>query len=227
MSWLDESPVPSSLPGILVWGAGSHAAVVADIIRKRERFRIAGFLDDVTADATTVDLVGAPLFRSTDCLGELRSAGVEHVAVAIGDCVGRLRCAAIAGEHGYTFPTQIHPQSVIASGSRLGAGCVMAPGAILGPGVELGEHVIVNTGSTIDHETVLSDGVHVSAGVCVGGRVRIQRAAFVGMGATVLTDVTIGEGAYVGAGALVLDDVPPHALVYGVPARVRGSSRDV
>lgn len=39
---------------------------------------------------------------------------------------------------------------------------------------------------------------------------------------TVLRGVRIGDHAVVGSRSLVTNDVPPHALAYGVPARVRG-----
>ena len=32
---------------VIVWGAGGHAVVVADIIRSEGRYAIAGFLDDL------------------------------------------------------------------------------------------------------------------------------------------------------------------------------------
>ncbi|MCD6323492.1 MAG: N-acetyltransferase, partial [Desulfurococcales archaeon] len=50
----------------------------------------------------------------------------------------------------------------------------------------------------------------------------IRRGASIGANATIVAGVTIGEYAMVGAGAVVTKDVPPHALVYGNPARVRG-----
>jgi serine acetyltransferase len=34
--------------------------------------------------------------------------------------------------------------------------------------------------------------------------------------------VTLGEYAFVGAGALVKKDIPAYALVYGVPAQIKG-----
>jgi len=34
--------------------------------------------------------------------------------------------------------------------------------------------------------------------------------------------VTIGKYAMIGAGSVVTEDVPPHAIVYGNPAKVRG-----
>jgi len=43
---------------------------------------------------------------------------------------------------------------------------------------------------------------------------------------TVLRGVRIGSHAVIGARSLVTRDVPDHALVHGVPARVRGTVGD-
>jgi len=50
--------------------------------------------------------------------------------------------------------------------------------------------------------------------------------AWVASDVTVLRGVTIGEHAVIGARSLVTSDIPPHALAFGSPARVRGSVGD-
>jgi UDP-N-acetylbacillosamine N-acetyltransferase len=222
---MDVSTEPM-LPKLLIWGAGAHATVVADIVRLRGEYEIAGFLDDTGREPPQEFGPYARLYHSKQCLAELYEAGVRDLVVAIGDCAGRLRCASVAKGHGFRFPIQIHPAAVVAAGVVIEEGSVIAAGAIICPGVHIGAHSIVNTAATVDHRTVLAEGVHVSAGACVGGRVRIGQAAFVGMSSTVVTDVTVGEGAFVGAGALVLRDVPARSLVYGVPAREHGQAPD-
>jgi PglD N-terminal domain len=37
-------------PKIVIWGAGGHALVVADIIRLRDDYELVGFLDDVNPE---------------------------------------------------------------------------------------------------------------------------------------------------------------------------------
>src|SRR5262249_59315586 len=51
---------------------------------------------------------------------------------------------------------------------------------------------------------------------------RVKTGATVGAGSVVGPGLTIGAYAMVGMGAVVTADVPPHALVVGNPARVRG-----
>jgi carbonic anhydrase/acetyltransferase-like protein (isoleucine patch superfamily) len=54
----------------------------------------------------------------------------------------------------------------------------------------------------------------------IGAPVVIGDGAYLGCGCIVGPGVTVGEGAYIGEGAVVTTDVPPHAVVYGNPARV-------
>jgi UDP-2-acetamido-3-amino-2,3-dideoxy-glucuronate N-acetyltransferase len=54
----------------------------------------------------------------------------------------------------------------------------------------------------------------------------IKEGASLGSGSVILCGVTIGKEALVGAGAVVTKDVPDHAIVAGVPGRIRGNVRD-
>ena len=48
-----------------------------------------------------------------------------------------------------------------------------------------------------------------------------REGASVGANATLLPRIEVGEYALIGAGSTVTGDVPPYAVVYGVPARIR------
>src|SRR5262249_34014246 len=50
----------------------------------------------------------------------------------------------------------------------------------------------------------------------------VKRGASIGANATIVCGLTIGEHAFVGAGAVVTRDIPPYALVYGNPGRIKG-----
>ena len=50
----------------------------------------------------------------------------------------------------------------------------------------------------------------------------VKRGATLGANSTILCGITIGEYAFIGAGAVVTKDVPPYALFYGNPARLKG-----
>lgn len=76
----------------------------------------------------------------------------------------------------------------------------------------------------VAHDTVLCDGVTLASTVTMGGHVHLGAHANVGLGAVVHQRRVIGPGAMVGMGSAVTRDVPPFALAYGNPARVRGAN---
>jgi len=50
----------------------------------------------------------------------------------------------------------------------------------------------------------------------------VKKGASIGANSTIVCGVEIGEYALVGAGSMVTKNVPPHALVFGNPAKVNG-----
>lgn len=143
---------------MVVWGAGGHARVVADILRELGRYRIVGFLDDLNPDRWGEEFCGASIVGGREALDRLRAAGVEHLVLGVGDCAARLALAAVASAKGFRMPSAVHPRAVVAGDVAIGTGSVVVAGAVLNPGVELGEQVIVNTCASVDHECVIEDG---------------------------------------------------------------------
>lgn len=208
-------------PGkIVIWGAGGHAAVVADLVRRINRFRIAGFIDDVHPDRKGENFCGARILGGRPQLAKLRRAGVKYLLVAFGDNAARLKQAVAAKELGFTLPIVISPSADVAAGTQIGPGTVIASGAVVTPGVRLGENVIINTSASVDHHCVIADGAHICPGVRLAGSVSVGRCTWIGIGATVIEGIKIGKGAIIGAGAVVVRDVPENVMAYGIPGRV-------
>jgi UDP-N-acetylbacillosamine N-acetyltransferase len=205
---------------IVLWGAGGHALVVADIVRLSGEFQICGFVDDVNPDRHNMMFDGAPILGGSEQLDGLLEKGIEHLILAVGDCEARLRLAEVALAKGYQLATAIHPQTIMAYSASIGSGSVVTAGAVIGPEVEIGANCIINTCASIDHECVIADGVHVGPGVHLGGKVRVGRGAWIGIGGIVKDSINIGPYAVVGAGSVVLSDIPPGVVAYGTPAKV-------
>jgi UDP-N-acetylbacillosamine N-acetyltransferase len=205
---------------LVIWGAGGHAAIVADIIRLQPDYELVGFLDDTNPETRGTQYCGQSILGGREALPGLLVADVRHLIVCIGENQVRLNLAAFARANGFALATAIHPRATIAGDAVVEAGTVIAAGAVVNPGACVGEQVIVNTSASVDHHCVIEDGAHIGPGAHLGGAVKVRRGAWVGIGATIIERVEIGAGAIVGAGAVVMRDVPPRVVAYGAPARV-------
>ena len=209
-----------SKPAIVVFGAGGHALVVADILDQMGQYRIVGFLDDVNRERHGAEFASARIIGGSSKLAALRADGVDHAIVAIGHCSTRARIAEMLVHAGFGLVSAIHPRACIASNVEIGAGCVVAAQAAINPGSRLGTNVIVNTSATVDHECEIGAAAHIGPGAHLAGRVQVGERAWIGIGCCVSDRVRIGSDAYIGAGATVVRDIPASMLAYGVPARV-------
>jgi UDP-N-acetylbacillosamine N-acetyltransferase len=205
---------------LVIWGAASQALIVADIIRLREQYEIAGFLDSVNPERAQTEFCGASILGGEEQLDDLLQQGVKHLICAIGIGRVRLQLTELARAKGFQLATAIHPQAVIAAGVPIGAGTVIMAGSVVNPYARLGENVVIATCASVEHECTIEDAVWINAGVHLGGRVIVERAATVEIGATVAGRLRIGADSVVGAGSVVLDNIPARVLAYGTPAKV-------
>jgi sugar O-acyltransferase (sialic acid O-acetyltransferase NeuD family) len=203
---------------LLVWGAGGHGRVVADLARQVGH-QVIGYADADPARADApADAAGARTILPQSAMLEwLEGDAARVLALGVGNNALRLDLARDlpAGR----LPALAHPSAVLGSGIERSPGSVVLAGAVLNVGAILGLAAVVNTAAVVEHDAIVGDGAHVSPGAVLAGGATLGVGSWLGANATVLPGVRIGDGAIVGAGAVVLKDVPAQATVVGVPAR--------
>jgi acetyltransferase-like isoleucine patch superfamily enzyme len=131
--------------------------------------------------------------------------------------------------------TKVWHYSHVRGSAVIGENCILGhcsyvdAGVTIGSRVKIGNKASIYQGVTIEDEAFI--GPHVvftndmrprSVGEWKITKTVVKKGASIGSNSTIVCGHTIGEYAMVGAGSVVTRDVPPHALVFGNPARIRG-----
>ena len=217
-----DSLVSDKMRGrLIIFGAGGHAQVVADILRLNKQYEMIGFLDEFNPQNYGSKLFGdLTVLGGSETLDQLKSEGVRFAFIGVGDCQARMRLAAVVTMKGFELATAIHPRAIVADGATVGKGTVVCAGAVVGHGASVGENVFINTCASVDHHCNIEHGVHLAPGVRLGGRVTVEEGANIGIGASIFDKVRIGRGTIIGAGSVITRNVPPGVVAYGVPGRI-------
>lgn len=207
---------------LVIVGAGGHGAVVGDCVDPAQ-FVLIGYLDErrPVGAAVTCDQYVLGSIKDLPQLTRLHE-GLAGV-VAIGDnavrrCTVERACQIAPDLH---WATIVHRSAVISQTSRLGPGCVIAPGALVNCRTRLGEHVLINTGSIIEHDNVFGDFASTGPGVVTGGGVVVGQLSHLGIAATIKHGIRIGANCVVGGQAYVDKPIGDDLVSYGIPAKPR------
>jgi sugar O-acyltransferase (sialic acid O-acetyltransferase NeuD family) len=200
---------------LLLVAASGLAREVLAVLRRTDRYRVVGVLDDDPALAGS-HLDGVPVLGGLDLLSEHPRA---QLLLCPGGGQARRRLAERLDSYRGRFATVVSPGADLAPDTLVGPGSIVLGGVVATAAVTIGSHAVVMPNAVLTHDTVLGDFATVCAGVTLGGRVQVGQAAYLGMSASVRQDVRVGEGATLGMGSVLLTDLPAGQTWVGVPAR--------
>lgn len=211
--------------GIVILGAGGHAAVVAEAAAL-SGMSVAGYLSPQPADPAEEALIG-PCLGNDDAIPALLAAGHDFVTglgfVNARGAQHRARLLTLLPED--RLAVILHPSAILSPSGQIGAGAFAAAGSIFGTRSRAGAGLLLNSGAVVDHDCVIGRNCHVATGAKVSGGVVMGDNVLVGTGATVRQGIRIGDNVVIGGGAVVVADVPAGATVVGVPARAIEGAR--
>ncbi len=124
----------------------------------------------------------------------------------------------------------------IRENAKIGRECVLGHSVYVGKGVKIGNHVKLENRATVYQGVKIEDNAFVGPHVTFTNDpyprsssidwaivpTLVKKGASIGAGTIVKCGVTIGEHAMIGAGSTVTKDIPPNAMAYGNPAKIKG-----
>lgn len=202
---------------VILLGGGGHAKVVAEALEKSGVEIVAISLRAENA-ATFCSRAKRITDQDVMSLASAESLKLVNGLGGTGETGPRRELYEYFSAQGAEFETVLHPSSVIAADVSIGAGAQIMAGVVIQPGVTIGVNAIVNTRTSIDHDSRIGDHCHIAPGVTLSGNVIVGANAHIGTGACAIQGARIGEHSVVGAGAVVIDTVPAGERFVGVPA---------
>jgi len=180
-----------------------------------KEYRIAGFLDD-KEDAldgyenypSIVSSVEAYVLKGNDVF-----------VCALGDVNYKRKYVELVLAKGGKFINLVHKGASIAPNVRIGTGCIFCRCSAVSCDVEIGDFNTFQPYSVLGHDVKVGDFCHFNTYSFVGGFVEIENDVILHTGAIVHPHKKVSKGAVVGAGSVVIRNVPPHATMYGNPAK--------
>jgi len=133
--------------------------------------------------------------------------------------------------------TKIWHFSHILGNTKIGKKCSLGQNVVVGPNVTIGDNVKIQNNVSVYDGVVLEDDVFCGPSMVFTNvtnprshwprkdeykKTLVKRGVSMGANSTIVCGITIGQYSFIGAGALVNKDVPDYALVYGLPAKIKG-----
>jgi len=178
----------------------------------RERFQVAAFVSQADDAGTSVH--GVPVMRPDDWTGE-----PPRFVLAFADPARKKLFARNLEANGWQPETFIHDNAVVGINASIGRGTVICAFCRVSTDCTIGEHVLVNGASGVGHDASVGSYSSLLGSVSVNGSAVVGEGVTLGAGSMVYPGKRIGDWATVGLGSVVLRNVPPHATVFGNPAR--------
>jgi len=207
------------MKNILVYGASGHSKMIVDIIHKNKSHNIIGYIDSYKKAGE--ELYGYKVLGNDTQLNQISvEYNVDHIVIGVGENSVRRNAwkKITTNAPNIKFESIIHPNAILAENINLGKGVVIMAGVIINADASIGEFCILNTNSSLGHDSVMKDFSSIAPGVAVGGNVTIGYGSALCLKAGVIQNITIGDNTVVAAGAIVVKDIGDNKLAKGVPA---------
>jgi acetyltransferase EpsM len=206
---------------IIVFGAGGHAVVVTNEIRKLKKYTIEGyFVRDIEDKNIRNNFRKKVLEYNFQNLNKVLNKNFS-LFVAIGNNFLRKKIVDEISNYknNIFWENIISIDAIVDPTVKFGCGNLIMPGCIINAFTEIKNHCLINTGAIIEHENHLNNYSSVGPRAVTAGKVYLGQSSHIGIGSTVLEDIKIVENVIIGANSLVSKNIETKGIYYGSPAK--------
>jgi sugar O-acyltransferase (sialic acid O-acetyltransferase NeuD family) len=208
----------------MILGGGQHAYLVKSLATK-QGLKILGWIDRSSQTRFTESKDFLHLIDDEDYT-ELSAQGIGLIPGIASHKLWAKRSELLKTltNPSHMSPNIVDQRAMIAEDVQLGIGNQLLGNCFVQSFSRIGNWSIINSGSIVEHDSIVGDFVHIAPGATICGGVVLGSGSYIGAGSTIIEGVTIGENAVVGAGSLVLRDVAAGEIQFGVPSTNKGSN---
>ena len=202
----------------IIVGAGGQCRVILSLLQENNsKYLPIGIIDDVLHE--NEEVLSIPVLGGADLLEKYYQDGIKNIFLAIGDNFKRKAMFDLVKSAGFNCPNLISDKANVAQSAELGEANIICPFVNIGPQVKILNNNLINTHSTIEHETFIQSHCHVATMTVVSGRSLLGNFVFLGAGTIIVDKVSIVSKALVAAGSVVVNNIENSDYLYaGVPA---------
>lgn len=206
------------MKNILIVGASGHSKMIIDIIHKNKNYNIIGLVDSFKKIGDIIynyKIIG----KVTDVEVLRKELDVYGVVIGIGDNITRKSIKEQIQDVSpkLEFISVIHPSAILTDDIFIPQGTTVMAGVIINADAKIGEFCILNTNSSLGHDSTMANFSSLASGSTIGGNVNIGFCSAICLKASIIHNVNIGNHTVIGAGALVLKSIGDYKQAVGVP----------
>ena len=201
---------------VIVIGAGGHSAEIDDYFLFAKNANpafdmvIEGFIDD-NPESYKGYAFTAPFLGSIND-HEVRNDSFYIIGIA--NLKYRKPIIEKLLLRGAKFTTFIHPHAYISPSSKIGNGVVIAPGVNVGPKVFVDDFTLINSRSSMGHDTVVGKYNFICPNVCFSGFTKVGDENLFGINSATIPGVIIGNRNKIAAGMTLDKNVGDDEVVF-------------
>ena len=201
---------------VIIIGSGGHSAEIDDYFqyaaKKDPAFDLVlhGFIDDNAASYASYDFT-APF------LGGIQSHVIQHECyyiMGIANLKYRRPIIEKFVAAGALFTSFIHPDTYISPSATIGEGVVIAPGVNIGPKVSIGDFTLINSRSSMGHDTKVGSYNFICPNVCFSGFTTAGDENLLSINSASIPGIAVGSRNKIAAGMILDKNVGDDEVVF-------------